>query len=140
MFNYDYEYTGPAASLSKALLVARENIISIDGDLLINKNDFIKFIEFPDECVPVANIKSIEPILATVKNKKIISFSKNIGNFEWPGIAKIKKDKLNKCDGYIYEMIEPLLPLNTMIIRTRGIDTPEDYEEMLNWINSGYSN
>lgn len=35
-------------------------------------------------------------------------------------------------------MIQPLLPLKAINIRTRGIDTPEDYERAIEWVKNGY--
>lgn len=138
VFNYDYKNTGPAASLSKALLGARKNIITIDGDLLVNPDDFKTFLDYPDECIPISEIKSQEPVLVNIENDFIINFSEITGNYEWTGLAKLKKDRLKKENGYIFEMIKPLLPIKTIKIRTRGIDTPEDYEEALNWIKNNY--
>ncbi len=137
-FNYEYEFNGPAASISKGLKNAKKYVITIDGDLLVNPDDFKKFLEYPDECVAISNISSAEPILMTIENEKVKSFSKTKGNYEWPGLAKLRTDKLKECNDYVFEMIEPLLPLNTLKIRTREIDTPEDFENAVEWVKNGY--
>ena len=53
-------------------------------------------------------------------------------------MAKIKKERLQTKSGYIFEMIQPLLPLKYINIRARGIDTPEDYEKTLEWVKNRY--
>ena len=54
VFNYDYANTGVAASLSKGILGARKYVVSIDGDLLINKEDFYKYIKIIIlQCTPI---------------------------------------------------------------------------------------
>ena len=38
--NYEYEHNGPADSVKKALLGARKYVITLDGDTVINPDDF----------------------------------------------------------------------------------------------------
>lgn len=137
-FNYDYESTGPAASLCKGLIGARQYIIAIDGDLLVNPDDFKLFLDYQGECLAASTITSDEPVLLTVMDGQAISFSEENSNFEWPGLAKIKKERLKKENGYVFEMIQPLLPMNVINVRAREIDTPEDYEKTLEWVKKGY--
>ena len=40
---------------------------------------------------------------------------------------------------YVYETIEDSLPIMGLEIRAKDIDTPEDYENMLEWLHNGYS-
>ena len=138
VFNYDYETTGPAASLYKGLNRARQYIISIDGDLLVNPDDFKIFLKYNGECLAASKITSDEPVLLTVKNDKAIAFNAENSNFEWPGLVKIEKNKLQKEDGFIFEMIRKLLPINVLKINAREIDTPEDYEKTIEWVKNGY--
>lgn len=137
-FNYDYEFTGPAASMSKGIIGAREYVVIMDGDLLINPDDFKLFLNFPGECIPNSRITSDEPIFLEIENQCVIDFSKKIGGFEWPGLAKLKSIKLKTGTNYIYEVLKDLLPLKTMSIRARGIDTPDDYENAIKWVENGY--
>lgn len=137
-FNYDYDSTGPAASLCKGLIGAREYIITIDGDLLVNPKDFKLFLDYQGECLTTSTITSDEPVLLTVKDGQAIAFLKEDSDSEWPGLAKIKRNRLKKENGYVFEMIRPLLPVNVVNIRARGIDTPEDYEKTIEWVKNGY--
>ena len=138
VFNYDYATTGPAASLKKALIGIRKFVITLDGDLVINKNDFQKFINYPNQCIVVSNILTEKPIFATVRNNKVIEFQKK-STYQWTGIAKLNSSKLLKLENKqnIYELIEPLLPLNGILLKVRGIDTKNDYINAIEWIKKG---
>lgn len=137
-FNYNYETTGPAASLCKGLIGARENIIAIDGDLLFNPDDFKLFLAHQGECLATSKINSDEPVLVTVKDGQAISFFEKNSDLEWLGLAKIEKKRLKKEDGYVFKMIQSLLPIDAINIRARGINTQEDYEKTIEWVKNGF--
>ena len=136
-FNNDFKSTGPATSLSKGMINSKKYVLSIDGDILINPDDFIMLLNQEGEYLAVANKHSAEPVLVEVIDKKAIHFSKE-GNYEWPGIAKIETSRIKDCSGHMYGVIENLLPMSTILIRSRDIDTPEDYEKALEWVEKGY--
>ena len=48
-FNYEYQTTGEAESLSKAMVGLKEYTLIIDGDLLINKDDFNEVLSYQGE-------------------------------------------------------------------------------------------
>lgn len=52
--------------------------------------------------------------------------------------CKIKKDRLVSGDGHVYKMLEPLLPLELKLIRSKEIDTINDYENAIKWVKSNY--
>ena len=59
-FNYQYETTGVADSLKKGMIASREYVVSIDGDILINSDDFKKFLDSEQECLGISKINSKE--------------------------------------------------------------------------------
>lgn len=137
-FNYDFRTTGEAESLSTALIGLNKYTIIIDGDLLINSEDFISLLEYPGECLGICNINSEEPIYANVDNDGIVTELNEItGNCEYSCIAKIKSSRLQKGEGSVYSLLNNLLPINSLYIRTRDIDTPDDYERMIEWFEAG---
>lgn len=138
-FNYDYKITGPAESLYKALFKARENVIALDGDLLIAPDDFARFSAAEDECVGYTKRISSEPIGITVDKGFVTGFGENRAQYEWAGVMKIKSSKLLKEKSYVYKMLEPSLPLKGMEMRVIDIDTIDDYEAAYKWIKSDYS-
>lgn len=139
VFNYDYEKNGPAASLSRALINTKQYVLIMDGDVLINKKDFYDFLNYPQECIAISDINTDEPIKVKIDSKNVVEFDDD-GEFEWTGIAKICSDKLIKREDYVYEMLKPLLPIKYCKIRTRDIDTPDDYDKALKWLNDDYNN
>lgn len=137
VFNNEYRTTGPAVSLSKGMINSREYVISIDGDVLVNPDDFQRILNLEGEYLTISERHSTEPILIEVQDNKANGFLRD-SDFEWPGIAKIKSNRLKNASGYTYETIEGLLPIPTVLIRSRDIDTPEDYEDAISWIANGY--
>ncbi len=138
-FNYDYKTTGVAASLSKAILGARKYVVSIDGDLLINPNDFQGFLEAPYECIAGSDPTSEETIYMSTSSDatRIVEFSKNKTETEWIGLVKIETFKLHQYKDSVIEMMKEHLPLPLIRVRSREIDTPDDYEKMVNWFANG---
>ena len=134
-FNYDYHNTGAAASLSKATLGARKYVVSIDGDLLINKEDFHKFMEYDDECIAISKCCSDEPVKIEVINNKATGFEIE-SRYEWPGLVKVMTSNLKLYKAYTgntYEILQQLLPMKTMLVDACDIDTSDDYDRVVAW-------
>ncbi len=136
-FNNDFKTTGPATSLRKGMLNSKEYVLSIDGDILVNSDDFKKLLSVDGEYLAISKRHSEEPILVEVEDNEAIHFSQK-GNFEWPGIVKLRADKVLNNQEHTFDIIEELLPIKTLLVRSRDIDTPEDYENALEWVKNGY--
>lgn len=136
-FNYQYETTGVADSLRKGLLGAKENILSLDGDILINPDDFRKFVSEPGESIAITRMLSAEPVLATIEKNNVVHLSKTEGDMQWPGIVKISQNKLHGKHSHVYDILNDVLPLKFQIVRAREIDTQEDYEKAMEWFEGG---
>lgn len=136
-FNYQYETTGVADSMRKGLLGARDYVIILDGDTLENPDDFQKFLDCERECVVLSEITSAEPVKAIVEGRNLLQLSKNVGTLQWPGMAKIKRERLTSPSPHVYHVLNEIMPLEYMTIRTREIDTPEDYEQAIEWFENG---
>lgn len=137
-FNNEYKNTGTAASLNKAMINTRKYVLIIDGDILIKPTDFKKILGIDGEFLAVSKRKSAEPILVDINNDKVLHFTQN-GNYEWPGVAKIKASKIKKSIGHTYEILETLLPIKSVLVNSRDIDTPEDYENAIEWVNKNFT-
>lgn len=137
-FNYDYKTTGTAASFSKGLVGAREYAVAFDGDLLVNPDDLRAFLEYDGEiiggCVPTTD----NPVLMTISDNYVVGFSKERGQSEWTGLAKIRSERLKPDNKHVYMMLESLLPIKVMPIRTKEIDTQNDYENAIRWVENGF--
>lgn len=137
-FNHDFKTTGTAASFSKGLLGAREYVVAFDGDLLVNPVDLQCFLQQDSECIGGCEPTTDNPVLMVVKDGNIVEFSRENGDLEWTGLAMLKRDRLQPQDYHVYQMIEPLLPIKVMKIRTKEIDTQHDYENAVKWVRNGY--
>lgn len=142
VFNRKYRETGTGASVVLASSYANEYILSLDGDLIVHPDDMQKILTCQYEFVGGGEVETEDPwMLQTYEenDKEMVSaFSKCRGNYEWNGIVQIKRDKISKGLGHVFQLIEPYLPMEFMKIRTREIDTVNDYEQAVNWISNGY--
>ena len=137
-FNYNYKTTGTAASFSKALLCAKELVVSLDGDLLVNPEDMKAFISDDEEKIGGCTPGTDDPVLMQLNEKKeVIAFSREKGDLEWTGLSQTRTKRLTPDDRHLYFMLEPLLPLKAQVIRTKEIDTFNDYEKAIAWFSNG---
>ena len=137
--NYEYEHNGPADSLKKALLGVRKYVITLDGDTIMNPEDFKRFVEFPNECIAVTENASGETISAMAQNGMVEVLSKKPGNMQWSGITKVQADKLRGTSSHVYEVLTPYLPMTAFPLRLKEINTPKDYENAMEWFVDGMS-
>lgn len=139
-FNYDYATTGTAASFSKGLVGAREYVVAFDGDLLVHPEDLALILDHEGECVGGCDPTTDNPVLMRLNGQnQVVEFSTEQGDLEWTGLAKLKTARLKEGAGHVYMMVEPLMPVDVVKIRTKEIDTPHDYEEAVRWVQNGYA-
>ena len=142
VFNHNYRETGTGASVALASQYANEYILSLDGDLIIHPDDMKKILECDHEFVSGGIPDTDEPwMLQTYKDdgKEFVSaFSKNIGNYEWNGITQMKSSKIKNGQGHVFQLIEPYLPIPFLELRTREIDTVNDYERAVEWVRNNF--
>lgn len=142
VFNHHYRDTGTGASVVLASRYANEYILSLDGDLLIHPDDMKRILECRHEFIGGGLVETDEPwMLQTYKEqgKELVSaFSHCRGNYEWNGITQMKSDKIQQGQGHVFHLLEPYLPVEFMAIRTKEIDTINDYERAILWVKNNY--
>lgn len=142
VFNHEYKTTGTGASVALASKYANEYILSLDGDLLIHPDDMRTILACEHEFVGGNPIESDDPwMLQTYEQdgrEMVSAFSKCMGNYEWNGVAQMKASKMLRGTGHVFHLIEPYLPIEFMNMRTREIDTVNDYERAIEWVKNGY--
>ena len=143
VFNHDFRNTGTGASVALASKYANEYILSLDGDMLIHPKDMEKILSCEHEFVGGNSIDSDDPwMLQTFvqDGKEMVSaFSHCMGNYEWNGITQMLSSKMLKGNGHVFHLIEPYLPVPFMELRTREIDTINDYERATEWVRRGFA-
>lgn len=139
VFNHEYKTTGTGASFSKGLVGANEVVIALDGDLLVHPDDLKTFLSLDYDCIGGCDPTTDNPVLMTIdENENVVEFSRERGSLEWTGLVQIEQAKLTPGTGHVYQMLEPVLPIKVMKIRTKEVDTPNDYENALAWVKNGY--
>lgn len=142
VFNHDFKNTGTGASVALASKYANEYVLSLDGDMLIHPDDMKKILTCEHEFVGGNTIESDDPwMLQTFEQdgKEMVSaFSHCMGNYEWNGITQMVSNKMIKGTGHVFQIIEPFLPIEFMELRTREIDTINDYERAVQWVKHGF--
>ena len=140
VFNYDYKTTGTVDSLRRALKCARDIVITLDGDVVLNEKDFQYFLQYENECIAVTQNASNEPIFADVNNGQVVHLEKyeSEGNFQWSGITKISRDKLLEfeTERHEYDLLNRFMPLEACIVSLKEVNTQEDYESALSWFKN----
>lgn len=142
VFNHKYRETGTGASVALASKMANEYILSLDGDLLIHPEDMKKILSCSDEFAGGGPVRTDDPwMLQTYEEsgKEYVScFSRNIGKYEWNGVTQMKSQKMQCGIGHVFQLIEPYLPVRFIELRTREIDTINDYERAIKWVKNGF--
>lgn len=143
-YNRAYKTTGTAGSFLLAAQSAREYCVALDGDLLVHPDDMQAFLDTDTECVGGCTPSTDNPVLITTQIQKglecAVEFSRERGSLEWTGLARLQRNHLPESAWHIYHMLEPILPLPVLRIRTQEIDTIHDYERALEWVRQGYKN
>ena len=57
------------------------------------------------------------------REHRVIEFSRERGQLEWTGLAKMRTDRLTPGTGHVYQMLEPLLPIRAVEIHTKEIES-----------------
>lgn len=143
VFNHKYRETGAGTSVALAAKYANEYILTLDGDLLIHPEDMKKILMCETEFVSGGIPDTDDPwMLQTYRERDteyVSAFSKNDGNYEWNGVSQIKSAKVQNGQGHVFHLLEPYLPLPFMILRTREIDTVNDYERAITWVKNNFN-
>lgn len=132
--NQGYEHNSTSYSIYLATKDIDEPYVSIDGDLLINKEEFKSFYKsFNGETIlGITPAKTEDGVYAILNDKQeIISFQRQPKTpHEWANIACIEKPiVLDKDAPYVYPQFEKHLPLKSYTINNLfEVDTPGDYE------------
>lgn len=139
VFNHDYARTNTGDSVKLAAQNANEYILTIDGDLLIHPDDMKKILAAEGEFVGVTKPGTDNPVLTDIDGEMVTAFSREHGSFEWTGVTQVQTSKILEGSGHTYQLVEPYLPMPYMYLRTKEIDTPNDYENAVRWVKAGYS-
>ncbi len=141
VFNHDYRNTGNLYSINRVLKhIHSDNILIIDGDLLIDENSMSKIknkiSRQPNEnFVCITDTKSEDAVCVKIVKNCVTKFTfKNKLDFEWCGVAYLKRKSLLKVNDYINKtfvctILDKILPIESLKINCYEFDTPKDLSD-----------
>lgn len=127
-YNHRYFETKTGASYYLGARHANHLTLEWDGDLLVHPDDVKRILAAPGEFICYADKASDDAIFVqTNEQGQVLSFSRESGDYEWTGPACMDKRHLIYCSQNVYNMFEPLCPMQGIKVRAYDIDTYNDY-------------
>jgi len=137
VYNHDYFRTKTGASFYLGARHANEYCVAWDGDLVVHPDDIPTCINTEGEYVGGSSIMSEDGVFLRVNEQnQVLSFSRDQGDFEWSGPAKLKRSNINYVSTNVFNQIEDYLPLPFLSIKAQDIDTFEDYRNAITFVKS----
>lgn len=135
VYNHNYFDTKTAASFYLGAKDANDYVIEWDGDLLVHPEDVQLCLNIEGEFIAYSDICSDEAVYVKTNNiGDVIGFSRQTGDYEWTGPACIKRTKVKYSSGNVFNQLEEYLPIKGLKIRACDIDTYEDYQRAVKFI------
>ena len=136
VYNRDYFHTKTGYSYYLGAKDANQLCIEWDGDLLVHPDDVRKLLSEPSEFIAYSDKTSDDAVMLSTNNKgEVVGFSRSSGDWEWTGPCCLKKNKILKTDGHVYNILEQHLPIKGIHIRAQALDPYEDYPRALEFIS-----
>ncbi|MBF7073115.1 HAD-IB family phosphatase [Glaciecola sp. MH2013] len=137
VYNHDYFQTKTGTSFYLGARHANEYCIAWDGDLIVHPEDVAACLDFQGEYIGCSDIVSEDTVfIKTDELGNVLSFSREQGDYEWSGPAKIKRDNIKYMSTNVFNQIEGLLPLPFLKIRAQDVDTYADYKNAIAFMKS----
>lgn len=137
--NPQYASTSNSYSLHLGSKDIKGGFLSIDGDLIFDKNSYDSFVSSCKEGenrLGLCLAKTDDAVFVRTNEKdEAVEFSRDkISNLEWSGVAYFADIKMSEEQCYVYEQLLDKLPIATTTIECWEIDTPNDLNLALNEI------
>lgn len=137
VFNHDYFETKTGTSFYLGAKDARSYVIEYDGDLLVHPHDVKKLLSLEGEWIAYADKMSDDTVYLDLdENNQVVSFSKNMGDYEWTGPCCVRRENVRYTSGNVFNVLEPLLPMRGVKVRACDIDTYGDYQRAIKFVES----
>lgn len=139
--NPDFAVTSNTHSIALASNHLIERILIIDGDTYFEKEDIAKILSVAtdsNQVVGITEVKTEDAVYVKLSEEgKVLGFSREpISGYEWTGIGVIDPIKLEHVEGFVYLHIEKQLPAEAVKISSWEIDTPNDLQNLRDFLNS----
>jgi choline kinase len=136
--NRAWDSTNTLASLELATRDVSGRCVVLDGDLIVDPDDFERFAdvsgEGTDPCIAITPAGTDDGVfvdIVTVPDSygrtTVTSFRRTpVAEYEWSGLAVVHAASLRNHDGWVYETLAAHLPLRGVAVRAWEIDTLGD--------------
>lgn len=133
--NPDYARTSTIQSIHLATRYLDEPFLALDGDVVIERESFEKFLELGSTCVPligIAEASTEDAVFVKVREGsggrfEVEAFQRKPATpFEWTGIAFLDNSFVPNENRFMYSVLEERLPLPAARLRCIEVDTPAD--------------
>lgn len=137
--NPDYRTTNTITSLRIGSRGIRGPVLFVDGDTVIEPGSLATFVATAATLpilMAVAPASSEHAVFTTTTGDgaslEVTSFDREVAQpFEWANVLVADRAVLAEGDGFVYEALEPLLPLAAAPLELAEIDTESDLEQAL---------
>lgn len=127
VYNHDYFDTSAGYSFWLGARFGTDELIQWDGDLVIHPDDAALCLSTPGTFAAYSVKRASDGVFCNVENDRVVSFSRQQGEYEWTGPCSIPFGDVEQDDEYVYEMLEKILPIKGVFVRAMDIDTGHDY-------------
>lgn len=142
--NPEYRSTNTAHSIRLGSVGIKNKALYLDGDLIVEPASLQAFIAKANKLpmlVGVTRAKSSQAVFVASKDggvmlsNSIHAFQRHpVTPWEWANIFASTPDILSEGNSFVYECIEPYLPVQVHELELHEIDTPEDLEQAQDWV------
>ncbi|MEQ5837400.1 NTP transferase domain-containing protein [Marinobacter sp. NFXS9] len=133
--NPQFRETNTAFSILLGSLGFSSKVLYLDGDLIVEKESIAHFVRMAGKfpyLIGVTEAKSENAVLALIegqgkKNVKVSAFGRNLDSrYEWANVFVGPPACLADASNYVFEVLEPSLPLPACFLQLHEVDTPSD--------------
>lgn len=135
--NPDYLTTGTAASLvAGAAATDSPTIISLDGDLLVRREDFGRLLRATGPTIGLTPRASVTAVGARVEGRLVQELGFEVeSQWEWSGLVSMgRADVLGLGRKHVFEGLLPHLPMAWIDVDCVEIDEPVDLARAQEWV------
>ena len=144
--NPDFRTTNTAHSIRLGSMGMHAKVLYLDGDLIIDPASLYSFVAVGAQVpllVGVTRAKSSQAVFVSMPGDAVAqpmavdAFQRSPATFwEWANVFIGSPRLLTAGSHYVYECIEPHLPVAAQMIDLHEVDTPEDLEQAKAWLQS----
>jgi choline kinase len=132
--NPDFRINNTLTSLSLGARGLRGQLLFVDGDTIVRQHTLEAFVSRGKRCptlIGVTHASSEDAVFVSTSGDgdslQVESFSRESqGAFEWANLMLAPSELASQGDGFVFQAIEPLLPLPASIVEVVEIDTEND--------------